>query len=376
MSTEIVLLLLLFVQSVGLVALTVVLLRRAEHGGIPNHVWRQMMGAIQHDQAQLATLEERLEGLRPLAQSVGHIRDGITEMQSRIRAREDVERRTGEAIRRLEHVISGTQSRGAAGENLLENVFRQLPPEWQGRNLRVGKKVVEFGLRLPNGMLLPIDSKWAATPLLEQLSRADDPSRRIQIKALLEATVLARAKEVRKYIDPNLTIGYGLAVVPDPVFELCGGVLAEAFASNVVIIGQSLFLPYLLLVFQTVLKASQSIDVQRLELYVNGCQQDIAGMQEELEGRFSRATTMLENSRREIAGGLARVQGALNSLRRHAEVMAVSDVSADDLSTMVMLEHARRTGTEEVSEIGMRTPEDGLDRVAEGGEGSAPRRDR
>jgi DNA recombination protein RmuC len=111
---------------------------------------------------------------------------------------------------------------------------------------------------------------------------------------------------VRKYIDPNLTVGYAVAVVPDAVYELCGGIQAEAFSTNVVLVGQSLFLPYLLLVFQTVLKASQTIDVQRFELYVSSCQQDIAGMQEELEGRFSRATTMLENSRREIAGGLAR----------------------------------------------------------------------
>jgi len=88
-------------------------------------------------------------------------------------------------------------------------------------------------------------------------------------------------------------------------------------------VGQSLFLPYLLLVFHTVLKSSQSIDAQRFELYVSACQQDVASMQEELEGRYSRAMTMLENSRRELASGLARVQGELTSLRRNAEVITV-----------------------------------------------------
>ncbi|MFO7695921.1 MAG: DNA recombination protein RmuC [Anaerolineae bacterium] len=323
MSTEVVLFVLLLVQSACLVAATVALLRRSEQGGVPARALRQMMATMQQDQAQLAVLGERLEGLKPLAQSVGLIRDSITEMQSRTRAREEMERRTTDAIHRLERVISGTQSRGAAGENMLDTVFRQLPADWQVRNLRVGNKVVEFGLRLPNGLLLPIDSKWAATPLLEQMSRTEDQAKRRQIKALLEATVLARTREVRKYIDPNLTVGYAVAVVPDAVYELCGGIQAEAFSTNVVLVGQSLFLPYLLLVFQTVLKASQTIDVQRFELYVSSCQQDIAGMQEELEGRFSRATTMLENSRREIAGGLARVQGELTSLRRNAEVIEV-----------------------------------------------------
>jgi DNA recombination protein RmuC len=344
MSTETVLFVLLLIQSACLVALTVVLLRRAEPGGGSSREMRQMLATLRQDQAQLAILGERMEGLKPLTQSVGHIRDSITEMQSRVRAREETERRTTDAIHRLERVISGTQSRGAAGENMLEAVFGQLPVDWQVRNLRVGNKVVEFGLRLPNGLLLPIDSKWAAAPLLDQLNRTEDPSKRLQIKALLEATVLARAREVRKYIDPNITVGYGIAVVPDAVYELCSGVQTEAFASHVVLVGQSLFLPYLLLVFQTVLKASQTIDIQRFDLYVTSCQQDIAGMQEELEGRFSRATTMLENSRREIAGGLARVQGELTSLRRNAEVMAVSPVSDQGAST-TLSPQAFSTGT-------------------------------
>ncbi|NLG29228.1 MAG: DNA recombination protein RmuC [Chloroflexi bacterium] len=329
MSTDVVLFVLLLVQSACLVAVTVALLRRSEQGGAPSRDVRRMLATLQQDQAQLAVLGERLEGLRPLTQSVGHIRDSVTELQSRLRGREEMERRTADAIHRLERVISGTQSRGAAGEHLLDAVFSQLPPDWQVRNLRVGNKVVEFGLRLPNGLLLPIDSKWAATPLLEQLSRTDDPVKRQQIKALLEATVLARAREVRKYIDPNRTVGYALAVVPDAVYELCSGIQAEAFSSNVVLVGQSLFLPYLLLVFQTVLKSSQSLDMQRFELYVSACQQDVASMQEELEGRYSRATTMLENSRRELASGLARVQGELTSLRRNAEVIAVDSAAIE-----------------------------------------------
>ena len=51
------------------------------------------------------------------------------------------------AIRRLETVIAGTQSKGAAGENILDVVFSKLPAEWQVRNFPVGNKSVEFGLR-------------------------------------------------------------------------------------------------------------------------------------------------------------------------------------------------------------------------------------
>lgn len=127
MSTDVVLFVLLLVQSACLVAVTVALLRRSEQGGASSRDIRRMLATLQQDQAQLAVLGERLEGLRPLTQSVGHIRDSITELQSRLRGREELERRTADAIHRLERVISGTQSRGAAGEHLLDAVFSQLP---------------------------------------------------------------------------------------------------------------------------------------------------------------------------------------------------------------------------------------------------------
>ncbi len=325
MTTEVILFVLLIVQSLCLVAVTVALLRRADGGPPMDDLLHWMVEMMQHDQTQLAVLTERMEGLKPLAQSVGHIRDGLTEMQSRIRAREDMERRTAEAIHRLEAVIAGTHTKGAAAEHLVDAVFSRLPPEWQVRNLRIGNKVVEFGLQLPNGLVLPIDSKWAATTLLEEFSTTDDPERRREIKAQLEATVLERSREVRKYIDPNLTMGFALAVVPDAVYELCSGVQAEAFSTSVVLVGHSLFVPYLLLVFQTVLKSSQQVDVQRLDLYLTRCQQGVSELQEELEGRFSRAMAMLANSRQMMAGGLSQVQAELGSLRRGSEAVVAEE---------------------------------------------------
>lgn len=109
-----------------------------------------------------------------LAESVAAVRDdlirakeNLTELQASARARHDIEQLTANSVRRLEAVIAGTQAKGAAGENILEAVFAKLPAEWQVRNFKVAGKAVEFGLRLPNNLILPIDSKWAATSLLE-----------------------------------------------------------------------------------------------------------------------------------------------------------------------------------------------------------------
>lgn len=257
-----------------------------------------------------------------LAQSTSVIQQGLSQAQENLaaiqahtKARQDLELRTAESIRRLEAIIAGTQTKGAAGENIVEVVFAQLPPEWQVRDFRVGNKNVEFGLRLPNNLILPIDSKWAATELLEKFLAAEDTNEQQRLKTEIERAVLAKAKEVRKYLDPNLTADFGIAAVPDAVFDLCGSVQVQALRINIVLISYSLFIPYLLLVYQMMLKSSQTIDLQRLNAYLDTAQANVSEIQEELEGRFSRAIAMLNNSRDDMRVQLSKIASGLTSLR-------------------------------------------------------------
>jgi len=264
---------------------------------------------------QSAVITEKLSQLEPVSQAVANIQQGLAELHAYTRARQDLERQTADSIRRLEMVIAGTQTKGMAGENILETVFANLPQEWQVRNFRVGDKTVEFALRLPNNLVLPIDSKWPATHLLEQFAASDDLEEQRRLKAQIEKAVLDKAKEVRKYIDPNVTVNFGIAAVPDAVYDLSTGVQADVFQLNVVLIGYSMFVPYLLLVFQTILKTSQSIDMQRLDAYLRSADEHIQAAQGELEGRFSRALTMLTNSRDELSVLLSKVRSGLTSVQ-------------------------------------------------------------
>ena len=238
--------------------------------------------------------------------------------------------RTAESIRRLEAVIAGTQTKGSAGENILEVVFAKLPPEWQARDFRVGGKQVEFALNLPNGRVLPIDSKWPATNLLEQFIASEDPDERKRLKGQIEAAVLAKAKEVRKYLDPAVTTTFGIAAVPDAVYDLCCGVLADVFQQNVVLVGYSMFVPYLLLVFQTVLKTSQNIDVEKLDAYLQTAQDGVKKLQEELDGRFPKAITMLNNCRTDMTVHLSKVSAGLTSLQAGTNVTPLAAMPLPD----------------------------------------------
>ena len=130
--------------------------------------------------------------------------------------------------------------------------------------------------------------------------------------------MLSKAREVKKYIDPNVTVAFGVAAVPDAVYDLCSGIQADALQLNVVLLSYSLFIPYLLLVFQTILKTSQNIDLERLDMYLHSAQAGIEGIQQELEGRFSRGLTMLANSRDEMSAQISKVSSGLTSLQIRA----------------------------------------------------------
>jgi DNA recombination protein RmuC len=283
-----------------------------------------------------STIKQAAESIRG---ELATAREGLAELKSAAEARRDQERLMAESLRRLEAVIAGTSTKGAAGENIIDLVFAQLPPEWQERDFRLGNYTVEFALRAPNGLVLPIDSKWTATELLDRLTATDDPAEQQRLKKAIAEAALSRANEVRKYLHPELTMPFGVAVVPDAVYDLCGGVQARAFDMKVVLVSYSMFVPYLLLVIETVLKASSTLDIERLRAYLESADRTLAALQGEVEGRMSRAITTLGNSRDDMRRQLAHVQSGLRSLQERtgglleppAELSAVASENGADI---------------------------------------------
>ena len=282
--------------------------------------------------SELKTLTNGLgEATAVMRSELAMAKTDLTELHSRVRSQQEIDTQISESIRRLEMIIAGTQSKGSAGENILEAVFGKLPPEWQVRNFKISGKVVEFGLRLPNDLILPIDSKWTATHLLEKFVATEDVEEKQRIKRDLEGAVLMKAREVKKYIDPGVTVNFGVAVIPDSIFDLTYSVQSEAFRMNVVLVSYSMFVPYLLLVFQTMLRTTRHVDLQKIEAYLQTVQESTQAIQDELDGRFSRAITMLSNSRDDMRAMISKAGSSLTVLQL-AEV--TPDVPDSDLEAI------------------------------------------
>jgi DNA recombination protein RmuC len=288
----------------------------------------QGIGSINTNLTETGTVTKTLvDTANAIRTDLTNAKNDLTKIQTRVDERKTLDEQTAVSIKRLEAIIAGIQTKGVAGENILDFVFAKLPVEWQVRNFKIGNKSVEFGIKLPNDLILPIDSKWPATNLLEQFLETDDPTEQQKLKSQIERIVMDKGTEVKKYIDPAITVNFGIAVVPDAIYDLCYGILVDLFEMNVVLVSYSQFMSYLLLVYQTMQKVTSSIDFQKLDAQLHNAQKNIQAMNDELEGRFSKGITMLTNSKSEMSAHVSRLNSSLSYIQicTNAEIKDIKE---------------------------------------------------
>src|SRR6059058_5829357 len=131
-----------------------------------------------------------------LRQGLDGARRALEELRTHEHDRRAADGEQREVVRRLATVLAGGASKGRAGEFILREHLAELPPGMLVTDFRVHGKVVEFGLLLPDGRRLPVDSKWTAVRELEALeASAGDPERRDALARDVERVVAARARE-------------------------------------------------------------------------------------------------------------------------------------------------------------------------------------
>ena len=264
--------------------------------------------------------------LRRLGDSTVWREDGATHVRAEIaafrgtleqlRAREE-ERRVREdqswaVLHRVASVLAGGQRTGRAGENVLRDSLAHLPPSMVVTDFKVNGRVVEFGLILPDGRRLPVDSKWPAARELEALAECDDPDERDRLVRTVERTVVERAKEVAQYRDPALTAPVGVAAVPDAAYTLLRRAHAEAYRQGVIVVPYSMALPVLLFLYTIAGRYGSLGDVE-------GCLADVGStleaMEATLENRVARAATMLANGVEDLRAHIGKARSTLARAR-------------------------------------------------------------
>ncbi len=280
-------------------------------------------------EAQSAEIRRLADGARVrdageerLAAEMRAARHALDELRIRDQERRAREGEHAEVVRRLATVLAGGSSKGRAGENVLREHLAELPPGMLVSDFRVNGKVVEYGLLLPDGRRLPVDSKWTAVRELEALeAAAGDPTRRQAIVREVERVVIARAREVAQYLDPALTAPVAVAAIPDAAYAVLRRAHAEAFGRGVVIVPYSSALPVLLFLYSLVARFGSAGDMEACLTEVCSVLEVVEGV---LENKVARAATMLSNGADEMRSQLGKARGSVARARAGAGVVEPS----------------------------------------------------
>ncbi|TMG57177.1 MAG: DNA recombination protein RmuC [Chloroflexi bacterium] len=313
------LLLVCLIVGIGVVGFLVWNLSRSAEGHARDvaELKTRLQAGGQTQESQAAELRERLSQTQSVVEG----------LRSAVSARQPVEEEARASLKRLESVIAGSSSRGAAGEHILEEALRHLPPEMLQRNVWVGGKVVELALRLPGGKLLPMDSKWVSSVALQQLAAPGlDANRRAQLMGQVEREVERRVREVSQYIDPATTAPFALAVIPDAAYDVCRGAIVNAHSRHVMVVGYAMALPYLLTLYQLHLQFARSVDMEKLQSALIDIERQVDVLEGILENKVQRSLTVLQNAYTEGRQATAKI-------RASTQAVQITDSSGETVST-------------------------------------------
>jgi DNA recombination protein RmuC len=256
--------------------------------------------------ADAAFVSER--GALDVLHDVSEVRQTLERLRIREEERRERDHETWETLHRVASVLAGAQRAGRAGENVLGEALAHLPPSLLERGFRVNGRVVEFGLVLPDGRRLPIDSKWPAERELLTLAECDDPAERERLTRIVESTVTRRAREVAGYRDPSVTAPVAVAAVPDAAYAVLRRAHVDAYRQGVIVVPYSMALPIVLFLHGLVSRLGEAVDVQ-------ACLTDLAAvldaMEVTLENKLEKASTMLSNGATDLRTQVGKARTAI-----------------------------------------------------------------
>jgi DNA recombination protein RmuC len=267
--------------------------------------------------------EAALLGLAGAAQDLqarlAHAQRTLAEVKAIEQARTSQLDRAADSLRRLELVMAGSGTRGAAGENLLARALGQLPPDLLETNAAFAGRVVEYAVRLPGGKLLPIDSKWTSVAEVERLAGGDDvedaDSRR-RLREQVARELRQRVKEMARYLDPERTLSLAVLAVPDAVHEAVPEARAEGWREGVLVVPYSLALPFVLCLYRLAVRFAGAPDPRDLSARLGQIADALRRLDDEVESRLSRALVQAANARDALRGEIASARQAAEHIAR------------------------------------------------------------
>jgi len=253
----------------------------------------KILKALEHGQQQFSSSLERLQ-------------DNVNNQIGILQALQQTAEKVKQNSDKLMEVLIGKRS-GQVGEQIVSSQLEYIPQDWLERNVKLKDGEVEFAIKMPNGYLIPIDSKFIQPELVAQLEDNTnvESQRQETLKKKLKEKVQDRAKEIVKYLNDPKVLNFGIAAVPDSVYDLClDAVRTVAQSHRIVIVKYSLLLPFILSLY---------LMAQRLGISKLGDTEQILGT---AQNALEEAKKALNNMVKEIKSVETQRQNALDGVER------------------------------------------------------------
>lgn len=138
----------------------------------------------------------------------------------------------------VQKLLSGTQSRGSSGEQVLKGYLKDfIKNDVIRANVNVGNNMtVEFAWKLKDGKYLPIDSKCHdVLDIIKKIEETESPEEQKALKKKIRDKVERSINEVKKYQNQTKTMRYCIMAVPDQILDLVPETTSYAIENNIYI---------------------------------------------------------------------------------------------------------------------------------------------
>ena len=135
----------------------------------------------------------------------------------------------------IERTLTGTKSKGIAGEALLGLYLESSIKTGEVRkDLKIGTKIVEFAWKVSEGKYIPIDAKFPEIKaLVEEYDKSEDTVHKRSLSKKVKDKVKKEIENIQKYQNQPNTIGNCILAVPSSALEMSPELLSIGKESNV-----------------------------------------------------------------------------------------------------------------------------------------------
>lgn len=237
-----------------------------------------------------------------------------TRQEERQKQEEEQRAAIQSSVKNIENLFHGSKSKGMAGENILREIFKRFPPELIVFDYRIEGRPVEFGLKLPDGRILPMDSKVVAVEEMNQLEIEEDEEKRQKLIKKVESEVAKKIKEVASYIHPPITWDRALMMVPDSLHAVLKESPYRAYSQSVILVPYSMAIPYILTFLDLHKRTLATYDEQQIQSFLEDLDRILNEMETVLENQIARGNTMVSNAYNEYKKLVGKVRGRMTYL--------------------------------------------------------------